>query len=296
MLLGLVLALPVALRGCRPTRCCPGPPTPTCSTSGHAAPGPDLPHLLRQRPVRTELRAVGLWQFFREPYFCAILTLTLNTGAYTAEILRGAIRAVPYGEVEAGRAFGMTRALILRRVILPKAFRLALPAYTNEVIFLFQATSLVSIITIMDLTGVGRVLVAESFRTFEIWIFVGLYVSGDVLRYSLRLQVARVSPVRPPARRPDDQGGSGRGGPRGTLTAVPWCRGDHRCGATARVHDGLSARLPRALKLLQGLPCLLADAGGEAARALDFPSLRRNTLELIITYLIEPSFARSRAG
>ena len=121
-----------------------------------------------------ELRAVGLWQFFREPYFCAILTLTLNTGAYTAEILRGAIRAVPYGEVEAGRAFGMTRALILRRVILPKAFRLALPAYTNEVIFLFQATSLVSIITIMDLTGVGRVIIAETFRTFEVWIFVGL--------------------------------------------------------------------------------------------------------------------------
>jgi len=121
-----------------------------------------------------ELRAVGLWQFFREPYFCAVLTLTLNTAAYTAEILRGAIRAVPFGEVEAARAFGMTRTLILRRVILPKAFRLALPAYTNEVIFLFQATSLVSIITIMDLTGVGRVIIAETFRTFEVWIFVGL--------------------------------------------------------------------------------------------------------------------------
>ena len=121
-----------------------------------------------------ELRAVGLWQFFREPYFCAVLTLTLNTAAYTAEILRGAIQAVPFGEVEAGRAFGMSRALILRRVILPRAFRIGLPAYTNEVIFLFQATSLVSIITIMDLTGVGRVLIAETFRTFEIWIFVGL--------------------------------------------------------------------------------------------------------------------------
>jgi His/Glu/Gln/Arg/opine family amino acid ABC transporter permease subunit len=121
-----------------------------------------------------ELRALGLWQLFREPYFCAVLTLTLNTAAYTAEILRGAIQAVPYGEVEAGRAFGMSRGLILRRVILPKAFRIALPAYTNEVIFLFQATSLVSIITIMDLTGVGRVIIAESFRTFEVWIFVGL--------------------------------------------------------------------------------------------------------------------------
>jgi His/Glu/Gln/Arg/opine family amino acid ABC transporter permease subunit len=122
----------------------------------------------------SELRSLGLWQFFREPYFCAVLTLTLNTAAYTAEILRGAIQAVPFGEVEAGRAFGMSRMLILRRVILPKAFRLALPAYTNEVIFLFQATSLVSVITIMDLTGVGRVIIAETFRTFEVWIFVGL--------------------------------------------------------------------------------------------------------------------------
>ena len=121
-----------------------------------------------------ELRALGLWQLFREPYFCAVLTLTLNTAAYTAEILRGAIRAVPFGEVEAGRAFGMSRGLILRRVTLPKAFRIALPAYTNEVIFLFQATSLVSVITMMDLTGVGRVITAESFRTFEVWIFVGL--------------------------------------------------------------------------------------------------------------------------
>ena len=58
-----------------------------------------------------ELRSLGLWQFFREPYFCAVLTLTLNTAAYTAEILRGAIRAVPFGEVEAGRAFGMSVGL-----------------------------------------------------------------------------------------------------------------------------------------------------------------------------------------
>jgi His/Glu/Gln/Arg/opine family amino acid ABC transporter permease subunit len=142
-----------------------------------------------------ELRAVGLWQFFREPYFCAVLTLTLNTAAYTAEILRGAIRAVPYGEVEAGRAFGMSRSLMLRRVILPKAFRLALPAYTNEVIFLFQATSLVSIITIMDLTGVGRVIIAESFRTFEVWIFVGLcyLVMSYAILYALRRLEHRLS-------------------------------------------------------------------------------------------------------
>jgi His/Glu/Gln/Arg/opine family amino acid ABC transporter permease subunit len=123
---------------------------------------------------RDTLENAGLWLFFREPYFCAVLALTLNTAAYTAEILRGSIQAVPIGEVEAARSCGMSRALVYRRIILPKAARLALPAYSNEVIFLFQATSLVSIITLMDLTGVGRVIISRSFRTFEVWIFVGL--------------------------------------------------------------------------------------------------------------------------
>ncbi len=122
----------------------------------------------------SELKALGLWTFFREPYFCAILTLVLNTAAYTAEILRGAIQAVPHGEVEAARACGMSPSLAFRRIVFPKAMRLALPAYTNEVVFLFQATSLVSIITILDLTGVARVLIAKTFDVFEIWIFVAL--------------------------------------------------------------------------------------------------------------------------
>ena len=122
----------------------------------------------------SELKALGLWTFFREPYFCAVLTLVLNTAAYTAEILRGAIQAVPHGEVEAARACGMSPSLAFRRIVFPKAMRLALPAYTNEVVFLFQATSLVSIITILDLTGVARVLIAKTFDVFEIWIFVAL--------------------------------------------------------------------------------------------------------------------------
>lgn len=123
---------------------------------------------------REELEAIGLWRFFREPYFCAVLTLTLNTAAYTAEILRGAIQAVPHGEIEAARGCGMSGTLLYRRIILPKAFRVGLPAYTNEVVFLFQATSLVSIISLLDLTGVARILISRSFAAYEIWIFVGL--------------------------------------------------------------------------------------------------------------------------
>ena len=115
----------------------------------------------------SELRAWGLWTYFREPYFCALLTLILNTTAYTAEILRGAIQAVPYGEIEAAKAVGMSRWKQITRIILPKAWRIGLPAYSNEVVFLFQSTSLVSIITLMDLTGVARKLVSQTYRTYE---------------------------------------------------------------------------------------------------------------------------------
>lgn len=121
------------------------------------------------------LTSIDLWVFFREAYFCSILSMTLNTSAYTAEILRGAIEAVPYGEIEAGRALGMSKFLLYRRIILPKAFRLAWPAYTNEVIFLLQASSLVSIITVMDITGVARVIAARSFAIYEVYITAAVF-------------------------------------------------------------------------------------------------------------------------
>lgn len=117
-----------------------------------------------------QLQALGVWVYLREAWFCAVLSLTLNTAGYTAEILRGAIKSVPHGEVEAARACGMSNFLTYRRIILPKAFRLALPAYSNEVVFLFQATSLVSIISLMDLTGVARTIAARSFAIYEIYI------------------------------------------------------------------------------------------------------------------------------
>jgi ABC-type arginine/histidine transport system permease subunit len=124
---------------------------------------------------QTLLSQTGLWFFFREAYFCAVLTLTLNTAAYTAEILRGAIQGVSFGEIEAARACGMSKGLLYRRIILPVAFRLAWPAYTNEVVFLLQATSLVSIITLMDITGVARVIAARSFAFYELFITAAVF-------------------------------------------------------------------------------------------------------------------------
>lgn len=116
------------------------------------------------------LSDIGLWSLLQSAWFCAVLSLTLNTAAYSAEIFRGGIQGVPYGEIEAGRACGMSGALLYRRIILPKALRIAWPAYTNEVIFLLQASSLVSIITVMDITGVARVIAARSFAFYELFL------------------------------------------------------------------------------------------------------------------------------
>lgn len=121
------------------------------------------------------LAQIGLWPFFREAWFCAVLTLTLNTAAYTSEILRGGIEAIPFGEIEAAKACGMSGTLLYRRIILPKAFRLAWPAYTNEVVFLLQASSLVSIITIMDITGVARMVASRSFAFYELYITAAVF-------------------------------------------------------------------------------------------------------------------------
>ena len=104
---------------------------------------------------RPTLQEWGLWTFFREPYWCAILALTLNTGAYASEIIRGGLQAVPHSQVEAARACGMSGLLLFRRIVFPIAVRQALPAYGNEIILMVKATSLASIITMMELTGIA---------------------------------------------------------------------------------------------------------------------------------------------
>jgi len=113
------------------------------------------------------VRASLLWPVLREAFWCAVIALTLNTAGYTAEILRGAIQAVPRGEIEAARALGMSRGMILRRIILPKAVRLGLPAYQNEVIFMLKGTALVFTITVVDLMGAANLVRARTFRVYE---------------------------------------------------------------------------------------------------------------------------------
>jgi His/Glu/Gln/Arg/opine family amino acid ABC transporter permease subunit len=118
------------------------------------------------------------WPYLRKPYWCAVITFVLNTTAYGIHILRGAIQAVPHGEVEAGQAFGLSSFALYRCIILPRAILLALPAYGNELIKTFKRTSLASAITLSELTGVANTLVARTFAPYEIFIAAGLIYLG----------------------------------------------------------------------------------------------------------------------
>ena len=113
------------------------------------------------------------WPFLREPFWCAILSLALNTGAYGSEIVRGGLQSVGAGQIEAARACGMSPFLAFRRIILPQAVRQALPAYGNELILLVKATSLTSIITLMEITGIAAKLISETYRVIEVFAAAG---------------------------------------------------------------------------------------------------------------------------
>ena len=123
---------------------------------------------------RPTLQALGLWSLFRDPYGCAILALALNTAAYGSEIIRGGLQAVPRGAIEAAVACGMSPSLRLRRIVLPLAARIALPAYGNELVLMVKATSLASTITLMEVTGVAGKLIAETYRALEVFLCAGL--------------------------------------------------------------------------------------------------------------------------
>src|SRR5699024_4536437 len=101
--------------------------------------------------------------------------MTMHTAAYIAEIIRGAIQAVPPGEVEAARALGMSRRQTMWHIVLPRAARIGLPAYSNEVILMLKASSLASTITLLELTGMARTIIARTYLPVEIFFAAGLF-------------------------------------------------------------------------------------------------------------------------
>lgn len=147
---------------------------------------------------RPLLQDLGLWGVLRSPYWCAVIALAMNTAAYGSEIVRGGIAAVPAGAIEAAAACGMGASLRLRRIVLPLALRIALPAYGNEVILMVKATSLASVITLMEVTGLAGKLIAQTYRAVEVFACAGLiYLTLNfALSRVVQLLEARLAPQR----------------------------------------------------------------------------------------------------
>jgi arginine/ornithine transport system permease protein len=151
--------------------------------------------------VQTYLIYYGLGQFeavresvlwgpiLSKAWWCALIAFSLNTAAYTAELLRGSIVTTSRGEVEAAKACGFSKWMRLKRIVLPSAFRRALPAYSNEVIFMLHGSVVASTITIQDLLGVGRwlngryYLAYEGFITAAVFYFIIVLVISRGFRF-----------------------------------------------------------------------------------------------------------------
>ena len=117
-----------------------------------------------------------LWdEVLSKQFIWAIIAFTLNTAAYIAEIIRGAIQSIPKGENEAADAIGMSYSQKLRRIIFPRAFGIMLPAYSNEVIFMLKGSALAYTIAMMDITAYAKTLGARNYAVLEMYFVAGIF-------------------------------------------------------------------------------------------------------------------------
>ncbi len=118
-------------------------------------------------------KEIGLWWFFRDAIWCAILAFTMNTAAYQAQIYTGAIRSVGKGQREAGQALGLSKATIARKVVLPQALITALRPLGNEVVLMVKGSAIASVITVLDLMGETRLAYSRSFD-FDVYLWAAV--------------------------------------------------------------------------------------------------------------------------
>ncbi len=123
---------------------------------------------------RPQLESVGLWWFFREAWYCGLFSLTLNTAAYQAEILRGAIQSVPQGQREGAAALGISKQIAFWKVIMPQALIVALRPYGNEVILMIKGSAVVAIVTVYDLMGETRYAFSRTFD-YQTYLWAAIF-------------------------------------------------------------------------------------------------------------------------
>ncbi|MDO6458730.1 ABC transporter permease [Celeribacter halophilus] len=137
------------------------------------------------------VRESVLWDpILSSSWWCVIIAFTLNTAAYTTEFLRGAIETTPRGEIEAAKACGMSPLTQMRLVVLPNAFRRALPAYSNEVIFTLHGSVIASTVTLQDLLGVGRWLNGRYYLAYEGFLTAMVFYMAIVFLITFAFKLA----------------------------------------------------------------------------------------------------------
>jgi octopine/nopaline transport system permease protein len=185
---GATLSIPVAL--CRNSRS-PGPRTAAHAYMLFFRGTPALVQLFLLYYGAGQFDAIRhsvLWPLLRDPYWCVVIALGLNSAAYSGKTLSAALAAIPRGTREAARVLGLGRAQAFWLVELPLAVRTALPAFGNEIILTCKATSLASTVTLLELTGSARLLTSETYAPYEIFLGAGLvYLAiNNVLLWGVR--------------------------------------------------------------------------------------------------------------
>ncbi|MDH4412473.1 MAG: ABC transporter permease [Rhizobium sp.] len=143
---------------------------------------------------RPQIEAIGLWWFFREAWYCALFAMTLNTAAYQAEILRGAIESVPRGQTEGAKSLGLSTVVTFSKIILPQALIVALRPYGNEIIFMIKGSAVVAVVTVLDLMGQTRYAFSRTFdyQTY-LWAAIFYLIIVETLRHAWGAIEARLT-------------------------------------------------------------------------------------------------------
>ncbi len=144
------------------------------------------------------IRQTWLWPYLREGFFYVVVALALSEAGYVGEVVRSALLSVPRGELEAGRAYGLSGYKLLRLVWLPRALQSIMPTLAGEAVLLLKATALASTVTVVDLLGAANVVRSQTFRTYEPLLFVAagyliltLLIERVFRRFELRFARAR---------------------------------------------------------------------------------------------------------
>lgn len=128
-------------------------------------------------PLVPGIRESFLWPVLRDAFPYAILAFSLSVAGYEGEVMRGAFKSVPRGELEAARAFGMSKFTVLRRIWLPRALQNVLPTLAGEFVLTLKSTPLAATITVFDVYGVGSIVRQETYRVYEPLLLVaGIYI------------------------------------------------------------------------------------------------------------------------